>query len=132
MNFQIKNGKIQGEIKDGWYEIKKTEKSRSLSQNSSLHLLFKQISDECLDKGIEMRELIRDEVPIECTPENIKWMWKLLQKALFETKSTTELKRTGEIDIVYRNFSKIIAERTKGEVIVPEWPSVDTQFPLDN
>ena len=98
---------------------------RTLRQNNSLHLLFKQISDECMEKGIDMRQIVKDEVPIQCTPENIKWLWKLLQEALFGKKSTTELKKSGEIEIVYDNFNAIITERTKGEISLPPFPSID-------
>mgnify|MGYP001618616354 FL=1 len=100
---------------------------RTIPQNSALHLLFEQLSKECLDKGIEMRQLVKEEVPIECTPENIKWLWKLLQNALFKTKSTTELKKTGQIEIVYEAFNKILIERTNGEISLPPFPSIETQ-----
>ena len=130
---EVKDGKVRligTPPKDGEYEVvlKKITDNRTLPQNNSLHLLFKQISDECLDKGIDMRIIVRDEIPIECTPSNIKWLWKRLQEGLFGTKSTTELKKTGEIDIVYRNFAKILAERTKGEVAIPDWPSYINEF----
>ena len=88
-------------------------------------MFFKQISDECVAKGIDMRQIVREEVMIECTPENIKWLWKLLQEALFKTKSTTELRKSGEIDVVYDNFNKIISERAKGEITLPPFPSKD-------
>ena len=100
---------------------------RTIPQNSALHLLFEQLSKECLDKGIEMRDLVKEEVPIECTPENLKWLWKLLQNALFKTKSTTELKKTGQIEIVYEAFNKILIERTNGEISLPPFPSLETQ-----
>ena len=100
---------------------------RTIPQNSALHLLFTQISKECLDKGIEMRDLVKEEIPIEATPENLKWLWKLLQNALFKTKSTTELKKTGQIEIVYDAFNKILIERTNGEISLPDWPSLETQ-----
>lgn len=99
---------------------------RTLPQNNSLHLLFKQISDECLAKGIEMRELVKDEFPIPCTPENIKMLWKLLQNAMFGTKSTTELRKSGDIDKVYDAFNRILIERTQGEISLPSWPSVES------
>lgn len=107
------------------YDLGKSDKkdeSRSGQQNKSLHVLFRQISDQCLEKGIEMRQLVRKDVPIQCTPENIKWLWKLLQEGLFKTKSTTELKRTGEIEVVYDNFCKILIERTQGELEMPPFP----------
>ena len=73
------------------------DKQITSQQNRAMHKLFSDISKECIDKGIDMREIVRDEVPIQCTPENIKWMWKLLQKALFGKRSTTELKKTGDV-----------------------------------
>lgn len=99
-------------------------KTRTDQQNRAMHLLFKQISDECIAKGIDMRHIVKDNVPIQCTPENIKWLWKLLQKALFGTKSTADLKKTGEIEVVYDNFNKILVERTNGEVSLPDFPSL--------
>ena len=102
--------------------------SRTLTQNNSLHLLFKQISDECMEKGIDMRKIVRDEVPIQCTPENIKWLWKLLQEALFKKKSTTKLKKSGEIEVVYDNFNAILSERTKGEISLPPFPSLENNL----
>jgi len=106
------------------HSFKVNPEKRTYLQNRSLHLLFTQIAKECLDKGIEMRQLVKEEVPIEATPENIKWLWKLLQNALFKTKSTTELKKLGQIEIVYDNFNKIINERTQGEIILPPWPAM--------
>ena len=105
------------------HSFKINPEKRTHQQNKSLHLLFTQIAKECLDKGIEMRQLVRENVPIEVTPENLKWLWKLLQNALFKTKSTTELKKLGQIEIVYDNFLKIISERTQGEIILPPWPA---------
>ncbi|KKR09552.1 MAG: hypothetical protein UT35_C0002G0002 [Candidatus Yanofskybacteria bacterium GW2011_GWD1_39_16] len=109
------------------HSFKVQPEKRTLPQNRSLHLLFTQIAKECLDKGIEMRQLVKENVPIEVTPENIKWLWKLLQNALFKTKSTTELKKTGQIEVVYDNFAKIVSERTQGEIILPPFPSLKNQ-----
>lgn len=101
------------------------KKTRTNPQNNSLHLLFSQVSKECMDKGIEMREIVKDEFPIPCTPENIKMLWKLLQKAMFGTLSTTQLKKTGDIDKLYDAFNRILIERTKGEVVLPPFPSME-------
>lgn len=104
----------------------KCSKTRTNPQNNALHLLFSQIAKECMDKGIDMRQIVREEVPIQCTPENIKWLWKLLQEALFGKKSTAELKKSGEIEVVYDNFNKILVERTNGEVSLPPFPSIES------
>jgi hypothetical protein len=103
------------DIKDG--EIKRTDQ-----QNRSLHLLFSQIADACNEKGIAFYQLVKDPMEIPCTPENIKMLWKRLQEFMFGKKSTTELKKTGEIDELYAKFSKIISDKTKGEVLIPPFP----------
>ena len=107
------------------YDCKLMNDKRSPAQNRSLHKLMKMLSDECMDKGITLNQIVKDDYQIEATPENLKMLWKKLQEALFGTKSTTELKISGEIDIVYRNFNNILIERTKGEICLPPWPSVD-------
>lgn len=107
-------------------DIKNIRQTRTLKQNNSLHLLFEQLSKECLEKGIDMRVLVKKEFPIEATPENLKMLWKKLQYALFGTKSTTELKRDKQIEIVYDNFNKIFIERTKGEICLPSFPSIQS------
>jgi len=110
------------------HSFKIQPEKRTYLQNRSLHLLFTQIAKECLDKGIEMRQLVKENVPIEVTAENVKWLWKLLQNALFKTKSTTELKKLGQIEVVYDNFNKIISERTQGEIILPPWPAMKNKI----
>jgi len=103
------------------------EDKRTIVQNASLHLLFSELSEEMTDKGIEMRDIVREDIPIEATPENLKWLWKKLQNALFKTTSTTELKKTGQIEKVYDNFNKILIERTNGEIRLPDWPCLEVQ-----
>lgn len=130
MKFEVTKEELNKQFPDleltkGFYILngEKKDDTRTSSQNNSLYLFFKQISDQCIEKGIDMREIILDHIPIECTPYNIKWMWKKLQYALFKTKSTTELKNNGQIDLIYDHFVKIISERTQGEVEVPPFPS---------
>ena len=113
-------------------EIKEINDKRTLQQNAALHLIYKQISDMCMEHGIDMREIVRDEVKIQCTPENIKWLWKLLQNALFKTKSTTELKKSKQIEVVYDEFNKIMIERTNGIICLPPFPSINLLIEEEN
>jgi hypothetical protein len=129
MKFEVHKEELQKQFpeinfKKEYYIFKgeKKDSTRTPTQNNSLYLFFKQVSDQCLEKGIDMREIVKDNVEIECTPENIKWIWLKLQYFLFKTKSTKQLKNNGQIDIIYRNFTKIVSERTQGEVIVPPFP----------
>lgn len=122
----VEKAKIALEFLD-IYSAKVIEDDRTHQQNNSLHLMFSQLSKECLEKGIEMRQLVREEVPIPCTTTNLKWLWKLLQEALFKTESTTKLKKTGQIDIVWDAFNKILIEKTQGQISLPPFPSLENQ-----
>lgn len=104
--------------------VKPISDKRTLSQNAALHLLFTQLAEELTAKGFDMRTIIRDDIEIEWTPWAVKHhLWKKLQKALIGKKSTTQLSRHGDIEVVYDNLNKIITERTKGEVSLPPFPS---------
>lgn len=113
-------------MKDKQKTSEESEKRTGL-QNRSLHKLFTQLSEELNSRGFDMRALIRPEVEISWTPYTVKnHLWKPLQNALLGKKSTTELEKTKDIEVVYDNLNKIISERTKGEVILPPWPSIKT------
>ena len=103
--------------------IEHKKSKRTITQNNSLWLMFTQLAEELNDKGIDMRTLIRKEVPISWTAWNINhFLWKPLLKALTGKKSTTEMDSGLDISIVYDNLNRIIIERTKGEVSLPIWP----------
>ena len=96
------------------------DKQRTDQQRKGLHLWFRQISDLCLEHGIDMRMIVKEEVPIPCTPENIKMLWKMIQQSMFGKKSTNDLKKTGEIDLIQDTLIKVFAERTHLEL--PPFP----------
>jgi hypothetical protein len=107
-------------------DIKPVKSQRTLNQNNALHLLFTQLADEMREKGIDMRTFIQ--VPISFTPYSIKeFLWKPLQKVLLGKKSTTQLDKTEDINLVYDELNRILIERTKGEISLPPFPSLETQ-----
>jgi hypothetical protein len=112
---------------------KVSDEKRTPKQNDSLHLFFTQLADELNEKGFDMRAVIRPEVEISWTPYTVKThLWKPLQEALFGKKSTTELKKTKEIDLVYDNLNRAITERTKGEVQLPPFPNIELMLDRDS
>lgn len=105
-------------------ETREIKETRTTQQNKSLHLFFEQLAEAMNEKHCDMRMIIRKDIEIEWSKETVKeFIWKPLQNALYGKKSTTELLKTQEIDKIYDYIVKIISERSKGEVIVPEWPS---------
>jgi len=141
MKKQIFTGKIEnGKIKVGdkfylllgylegkkiYIEIGEEKDKRTGQQNNALHKLFALLAEEMVEKGIDFRMLLDEEIYYEPTPENIKVLWKKLQKALLDKESTTELNKVGDIERVYDNFNKIISERTGGEISLPPFPSLE-------
>lgn len=106
------------------HDIKPVISRLTSQQMRALHLLFAQLAKEMAEKGIDMRTFIQ--VPVSFTPYAIKeFLWKPLQKVLIGKKSTTQLDKTEEINLVYDELNKILIERTKGEISLPPFPSLD-------
>lgn len=99
------------------------DKQRTKQQNDALHLYFKQVSDELLDKGITMNDVVKLYKAIELTPtpEMVKnAIWRPIQLALLKKESTTAL-TSEEITNVYENVSRFLAQL---EISLP-FPSID-------
>jgi hypothetical protein len=93
-------------------------------QFSALHLLLSQLATQLNESGIDMKKLLKKEVDISWTTYSVKeYLWKPLQKALVGKKSTTELDKIGELELVYDNLNRILIERTGGEINLPPFPS---------
>ncbi len=98
------------------------EKQRTLTQNRAFHLYFTQLAEELNDAGLDMRKVLKPEVEIPWTPENIKnHLWRPIQHAYLNKKSTTEL-TSQEIDKVYDVFNRHVA---KFGIHIP-FPSIET------
>jgi len=102
--------------------FKKHSKQRTNQQNRALHLWFSQLSEALNKDGFDMRAVIREGVDIFWTPFTVKeHLWKPVQDAMLEKKSTTQL-TTNEIDKIYEVVNKAIGERTG---IFIEFPHID-------
>ena len=96
---------------------------RSLEQNNALHLWFTQLADEFNEKGIDMRLVIKPDIKIPASPMFLKEnIWRPVQIAMFNKKSTTQLFKSKEIDQIYDIINQEVIERFKGEVVVPPFP----------
>jgi hypothetical protein len=109
--------------------VKPVLSHRTLAQNNALWLMYSQLADELNEKGIDLRTLIRKEVDIPWTRYSVhEYLWKPLLKVMFGKNSTTKMSKTEEIEAVYDALNRIIIERTKGEVRLPPWPSLETML----
>jgi len=93
-------------------EVKKITRTRTLSQNSALHLFFTNIADQLNELGetFNYTGFNGKEMEMMFTPELIKnAMWKPIQIALFEIESTKDI-NTHQInkilDVITNFFAK--------------------------
>lgn len=104
------------------------QNTRTVAQNNAQHLWFRQIATICQEAGVEADAVFSKTHNLQMTEENVKAMWKGLQRALFGTKSTTELKKNGEIDKLVDHFVRFFAENF--ELELPPFPLEDKNTKL--
>jgi hypothetical protein len=112
----------------GQFELvfRKYKSIRTDRQNAALHVYFQKLSDALNKDGFDMRAVISDKVDLMWTPYSVKeYLWKATQRMLFGKKSTTQLRKTGEIDQIYDVINKTVGERTG--IYVP-FPSEESLY----
>lgn len=94
-------------------EITEEPKSpRTGQQNNALHLFCKMLADALNDAGKDMRIVLKPEYNIPWDTESVKThIWKPIMKAKFNKESTTQLKKTGEIDEVHKIIMRELGEK---------------------
>lgn len=84
---------------------------RTTRQNAAIHVLFKELADELNGAGLTMQRVLKPGVDISWTPESIKtYIWKPVQEAMFNKKSTTELD-TKQVDQVFEIINHHLGEK---------------------
>lgn len=101
----------------------KDKSERTNPQNASLHKFCTLQSDELQNKGIPMYTVLTFRPETIWTMEAVKQIWRDIQFVEFGTKSTTALKKVGQIETIVKIITKLIAESTKGHASTPLWPS---------
>lgn len=97
--------------------------TRSDQQNRALHLFCAHLAAALNDAGFSVLKTLRVDADIPWTDSLVKeLMWRPVQVAMFNKKSTTQLNKM-EISGVYETINRHIAERHG--VSVP-FPSEDT------
>jgi len=83
-------------------ELKEVKQTRSSLQNRALYLYFTFIAETLNDHGLYLQTMDLFGLPVEklWNKDLVKeFIWKPIQKALFDIESTTKLK-TNELDVI--------------------------------
>ena len=101
-------------------------------QRRALELWCRQVAQALNDAGLSMQLVLSQTVELNWNHDSVKdEMWKRVQLALKKKESTTQLKKTGEIDEIYEHLNRFLGnlKNKKGESVgihVP-WPHFETQ-----
>ena len=97
-------------LKDGIYTVDmKNMDMRTVLQNAALHKWFSMVSEALNDRGLSKVKVLK--VDVMWSPGGVKEdLWKPIQKAVLDKKSTTKLNKD-EIDSVYDTLNSALAMR---------------------
>ena len=95
-----------------------TRPTRTPSQNSSLHRWFNLREREAENQGVTWDMLIKHTSQLRVTSEGLKSACKQLIKALWGYDSTTQIKKTGDLDKVIDHMTAWLSK----EMEVPPFP----------
>ena len=99
--------------------MEKETRQRTDQQNKALHKWYALLSEELNDSGLEMRKVLKPEIEIRWTPNNIKeYLWRPIQILSVGKKSTKDL-TTKEIDLVWNTLNRFLGEKLGVHVPFP-------------
>lgn len=97
---------------------------RTLTQNNAIHKYCDELSKALNEAGLDMRKVLKPGVSIPWSRDLVKkHLWKPIQDAMYEKRSTTQLNRV-EVSEVYEVLNRHTAEKLG--LSVP-FPSRDEQ-----
>lgn len=95
------------------------ERPRTTTQNKALHKYYSLLSDALNEAGYDMKKTLKESAEIPWTAEAVKLnIWKPVQDAMLDKKSTTELETT-EVDEIYKVIARHLSEKTGVHVEFP-------------
>ena len=107
----------------------KPKASRTLAQNSGLHLWLTMKSTQCVDAGIGPDLIFKETMELEMNPTIMKEIWRYAQKAMYKKESTTELsKNEDELGNIAEHLNRFFSKEPFFLEGIP-LPSKDIQNP---
>lgn len=97
-------------------------KKRTQKQNDALHLYFTWLAQSLNEAGYTVQLVLKQKMDLDWTPAMCKeLLWRPAQEAILQKKSTTDLDKISEIDMVYDHLNRHLSEKF----------GLHVQFPVD-
>lgn len=92
-------------------ESKRAIAKRTAQQNKALHAYFRMLANALNDAGFSVQLVLQKDVELTWTTDMVKeLLWRPTQKALTQAKSTKQLRKQEDIDLVYEHLNRHISE----------------------
>jgi hypothetical protein len=101
--------------------LETTSPQRTKKQNDSLHLWLSLIEQEAANQGVTWDKVIRHASQLRITSHGLKGAIHQLIGALWGYTSTTQIQKTGQLDIVIDHMTDWLSK----EMEVPAFPSAE-------
>lgn len=90
----------------------KQKPRRTNQQNKALHLFFTLLAQELNEAGLSVHLVLKEKMALNWSPEMVKeLLWRPAQRAITKKKSTTDLKKQEEIDLIYEHLNRHLGEK---------------------
>lgn len=94
---------------------------RTPDQNRALHKYFSILAQQLNEAGLTVQKVVQKKIELDWTPTLIKEvLWRDIQLRLFGKKSTKDLDKVSEMNLVHETLSRHLGEKFGFEN--PEFP----------
>lgn len=122
---EIRLAEAHRELDEQWHkhkwldlDFKRKARQRTLTQNRALHLFCEWLAKTLNDAGFDMRRTLKQDAEIPWTQAAVKdHLWRPIQTAMTEKKSTTEI-TTVEPTAIHEVLSRHLGQRQIGRAHV--------------
>ncbi len=95
-------------------------KQRTGKQNNALHLYFMWLATELNLAGYTVQLVLKQKMDLDWSPNSVKeLLWRPAQQAILKKKSTTELSKQQDIDLIYDHLNRHLSEKFKIHIPFP-------------
>lgn len=90
----------------------KQKPKRTNQQNKALHVFFTLLAQELNESGQSVQLVLKEKMELIWTPSMVKeLLWRPAQRAILKKKSTKDLKKQEEIDLIYDHLNRHLGEK---------------------